>query len=180
MSSDKLLEILGDGLSELCRLVIQSCEFHMDVAHRLLEVEVLVYFLGRDTDVTARSEAPIVALDFCAVHEFDQAGHIGELRLRESLREPKGLAMEVTYETKLFNQGVPSLVAALTRSIHFARVPAVLLAAAVFFGGFDQPAQQFEEVISLTTQIARALGGWGRLLDHLAQGSGRHAFLRRR
>ena len=48
----------------------------MNLAQGLPEIEVLVFFFGRDADVAARGQAPVVGFDFGAIYQFDQSFYV--------------------------------------------------------------------------------------------------------
>ena len=55
---------------ELDGLCVELIEFRVDIPHRLLEVEILVFFLRRDADIASRRQAPTVGGQFVVANQL--------------------------------------------------------------------------------------------------------------
>ena len=97
------LEVLLDLRRQLRRLFVEVGQLGVDVAQRLLEVEVLVLLWRGDADVAAGGKAPVGGLDLRAVHDLHQPRHGFELGLRETVLEPYRLPVEVDGVLQLFD-----------------------------------------------------------------------------
>ncbi len=61
----------------------------------LLEVEVLVLFLGRHANITTGREAPVIRRDSGTIDKFHQPLDVAQPRVREMLLEPVGLPNKI-------------------------------------------------------------------------------------
>jgi hypothetical protein len=80
---------------------------------RLLKVEVGILVLGRDADVAAGREAPVVGGDLGAVDELDQAFDVAQFGVGEALDQPVGLAPVVADLLELVDGGAAGGVGGL-------------------------------------------------------------------
>ena len=97
----------------------------MYLSQGFLEIEVLVLFLGRDANVAAWGQAPIVGLDLGSVHELDQALHVTQVSVWKTAREPVRLPPEVAYLFELVDRVVACSVGGLTSASDFGADPGV-------------------------------------------------------
>ena len=95
ISYPHLLEVLLNLRGELNSLLVQISKFHVDVAHRLLEVEILIDLARCDPDIASRGQAPVSRSDVGPADELHQSRHVDKLALWESIEQPCRLAMEI-------------------------------------------------------------------------------------
>src|SRR5262249_22554724 len=82
----------------------------MNVTQRLLEIEILVFFLGSNANVASRRETAIGSLDLFPAHQFHESRYGPQFRLGEAVVKPSHLPMKIHCLFELFHCGLALLV----------------------------------------------------------------------
>jgi hypothetical protein len=82
----------------------------VDVAHCLLEIEILVFLLRGHANITAGGETPVGRYDFLAVHQLDQPRHSLQLGLGKAVLQPHHLSMKISGVLELLHSSLALLI----------------------------------------------------------------------
>ena len=132
----------------------------MDRSQRLLEVEVIVLLFGRDTNIAARRQTPVVYLDLGAVDELHQSLDIPKRCIGEAFLQPVGLSDEVPRTPQHFDRSGTCALQSLARLVDVWIGPERRVPRLQFFRGYvdHAPGQLQQEYFRKRIRAARARG----------------------
>src|SRR4051812_29519965 len=82
----------------------------VDIAHRLLKIDFVVFLRRRDTGESPRSKAPIRGFDFVTIYEFHKAGNVAQLSMWKPLLQPHDVPVNIRRSLELLDRRLAVVV----------------------------------------------------------------------